>query len=147
MKKGIVAFAIEDRGGYSFNGRSLSKDRLMMEDLQRRIAPCQIVTIDSESMLMQLSQQEYLLRENDFIKSEETLVVFANVILPSQIRKTFSDIKEWDYFLYRWNRSYPADQYFSENLALDWALVSKEDIVGSSHPKITFEHWRKNVDE
>jgi len=40
--------------------------------------------------------------------------------------------------LYRWNRTYPADLYFTLSLE-GWTLERREEFAGSSHEKITKE--------
>lgn len=46
--------------------------------------------------------------------------------------------------LYKWNRQYPADRFFSYDLKkLGFNLVSKTDFEGSSHEKITEEIYEK----
>jgi len=45
---------------------------------------------------------------------------------------------------YRWNRHYPADQYFDIDLsAMGFALSESEDFPGKSHEKITREVYVK----
>ena len=44
--------------------------------------------------------------------------------------------------LYKWNRVYPADQYFTMDLS-DWKLVETAEFAGSSHEKITEESYER----
>ena len=44
--------------------------------------------------------------------------------------------------LYKWNRVYPADQYFTMDLS-DWKLVGTVEFAGSSHEKITEERYER----
>ena len=44
--------------------------------------------------------------------------------------------------LYKWNRVYPADQYFSKDLS-GWKMVETEEFAGSSHEKITKERYER----
>ena len=47
--------------------------------------------------------------------------------------------------LCHWNRKYPSDKFFGVDLkGNNFKKVSSEDIVGSSHKKITIETWRRN---
>lgn len=46
--------------------------------------------------------------------------------------------------LFRWNRIYPADQYFDRSLlTCGWTLRETEDFSGFSHAKITKEVYEK----
>ena len=46
--------------------------------------------------------------------------------------------------IYRWNRLYPADKRFTFDLeALGYTKISSEEFIGSSHPVITEEIYRK----
>ena len=44
--------------------------------------------------------------------------------------------------LYKWNRVYPADQYFTMDLS-GWKLVETAEFAGSSHEKITEERYER----
>ena len=44
--------------------------------------------------------------------------------------------------LYKWNRVYPADQYFAMDLS-GWKLVETVEFPGSSHEKITEERYER----
>lgn len=46
--------------------------------------------------------------------------------------------------VYRWNRKYPADVYFSMTLFAEFRLVGCEDFAGSSHERITEEVYEKD---
>ena len=43
--------------------------------------------------------------------------------------------------LFRWNRAYPADLFFS--FPGDWRKVSEEDFPGNSHDQITMEVYER----
>lgn len=46
--------------------------------------------------------------------------------------------------LFRWNRVYPADQYFDRSLlTCGWTLRETEEFPGFSHAKITKEVYKK----
>ena len=58
--------------------------------------------------------------------------------------KEIDILKATTVVLYKWNRQYPADKYFSCDLKkLGFKLVSKTDFEGSSHEKITEEIYEK----
>lgn len=46
--------------------------------------------------------------------------------------------------LFRWNRDYPADFFFTVDLS-QWNLISAEDFEGTSHEKITMEVYKKEL--
>lgn len=50
-----------------------------------------------------------------------------------------------EFIICHWNRQYQADLYFNVDLkANDFKKISGEDIVGSSHDKITIEIYRRS---
>ena len=46
----------------------------------------------------------------------------------------------YELILIRWNRIYPADFYFKIDMG-EWNLVNKEEFIGSSHERITWEDY------
>ena len=53
-----------------------------------------------------------------------------------------SQIQVDSVILYKWNRVYPADQYFAMDLS-GWKLVETVEFPGSSHEKITEERYER----
>jgi hypothetical protein len=69
------------------------------------------------------------LKENDFYFAEDA------EISPDNIQKII---------IYRWNRHYPADKRFEFDLSsLGFEKASAENFIGSSHPTITEEIYKK----
>lgn len=132
----ILIVCVDDRMGMMFNHRRVSQDKAVYEDI---LNMCQ--------------------KRNLYIEkySYKLFLDFATVI--SIVADNIHSIQPDEYFfvenpsvidenttgkivLYRWNRRYPADQYFPIDLK-KWSLVSREEFIGKSHEKITKEIWEK----
>ena len=50
-------------------------------------------------------------------------------------------VESW--IIYRWNRRYPADTWFSIDLHEDWKLAEITEFAGYSHEKITKEIYTR----
>ena len=62
---------------------------------------------------------------------------------PSLAKTCFLNTGQVDsVILYKWNRVYPADQYFAMDLS-GWKLVETVEFPGSSHEKITEERYER----
>lgn len=128
----ILAVCVDNRMGISFMGKRLSKDRFLREKL---------LTLSGGNLRMSAysgkqfglgvqAGADYLSGavEGDWVFAENTeYLEYADQI--EQI------------VLFKWNRDYPADVYFS--FPGDWELVSAEDFPGNSHETITMEVYRK----
>ena len=128
----ILAVCVDNRMGLSFMGQRLSKDRLLREKLLTLSGGKLRMSIYSGKQfgLGVYTGADYLsgAAEGDWVFAENTdYLDYADRI--EQI------------VLFKWNRDYPADVYFS--FPGDWALVSAEDFPGNSHETITMEVYRK----
>ena len=132
-----IIVCVDDRFGMRFGGRRQSRDRLVTEDILRRlegrtlrIAPC----------------SQALFGEGDAVVSERLLedaaeddVCFVEDRSPAPFAKSIRSCT-----LYRWNRHYPADLHFDLDLAATGFRFSEaEDFAGFSHEKITREVYVK----
>lgn len=92
----------------------------------------------SEYTASQFETQEALTIDNDYIsKAASDDYCF--------VEDMGYDIDNTDeVILCHWNRSYPGEVYFETDLkAIGFKKVNTEDIVGSSHKKITLETYRR----
>ncbi len=128
----ILAVCVDDRMGISFMGKRLSKDKLLREKLLDLSDGKLRMSIYSgkqfglgvqagEDYLTGASEGDWVFAEND------EYLAFADQL--EQI------------VLFKWNRAYPADVYFS--FPGDWTMISSEDFPGNSHETITMEVYRK----
>ena len=119
-----IIVCVDDKNGMAFNKRRQSRDRILCEYLVKRYGT---LTVDEYS----LSLFDSGAKIGDFSDG----VCFVEKEIPSSPDKIT---------LCKWNRVYPADMYF--DIPLDsYTLTFCEDIVGSSHERITIEEYEKTV--
>ena len=136
----ILFVCVDDRLGMAFNRRRQSMDRLLRE---RLLSVCrgkrlfmspysakQFADADAASIC---ALPDYLEKAGPgdccFVETDDV--------------RPLEDSAEAIY-LYRWNRRYPADLYFSILLeAHGWTLETSADFPGASHETITEERYRR----
>ena len=129
-------FCIDDKGGMMFFGRRQSRDRILCEYLLELVGA---------SPLWMSAYSAKLFGDVPAIRADGAYMEKAE-------EDDYCLVEDGPYDLLRgievvlchWNRHYPADRF------LDVALLKKEfqcvqstEIVGSSHEKITIEHYRR----
>lgn len=131
----IIIACLDDNMGMLFNGRRQSRDRAVVEDM---------ITV-SKGKVLYMKEYSYKL----FLDMEaDNVVVISD--FPQQAKKgeycfvedcslAVHNEKIEKLILYRWNRKYPADFYFDIALNKGWHLTETEDLMGTSHEKITKE--------
>ena len=131
-------FCLDDRGGMCFNKRRQSRDAAVLADIQSRIEG--ELAIDPFSQkLMEKAGIPYSIAPSEITEPVEGLHFFVEE----------RPVGEWVSLAscvvcYRWNRHYPADQYFDIDLsAMGFALWERKDFPGSSHETITREVYVK----
>ncbi len=134
----IVIVCVDECGGMLFNRRRQSQDavlrkriltlceghRLLMNAYSAKqfdaFAPIDV----SEDFLAEAGKTDYCFVEN------KTLAPYE-----SHIEKVIR---------FNWNRHYPADQHFDLKLSPEnWALTYTYEFAGSSHERITEEHFHR----
>ena len=134
----IVIVCIDDNLGMTFNKRRQSRDILLIQKVVEMAKNSKIwvnkysyplfeevgtvnVNVD-ETFLSEAANGEYCFVENKELKPFE-----------KRIEKMI---------VFRWNRSYPADQTFDIDLS-KWQLSEVSEFEGNSHEKITVEVYVK----
>lgn len=132
-----VIAVIDDKNGLLFNHRRQSQDRIIREKIlsiiqsgklwmnaysyrQFKDEPVSEKITEAEDCLDQAGEEEYC-----FIEGQK-------------LRPYQEKISEL--ILFKWNRRYPADTFLDLDLTDGkWKLTHTEDLIGSSHKKITME--------
>ena len=133
-----VIICIDDNLGMMFNNRRLSKDITLTK---------RIVEIAKNSKLW-LNKYSYCLFEqfntSNINVDENFLAEAANGEYCFVENKKLKPFEKWieKMIIFRWNRSYPADQTFDIDLA-KWQLCEVSEFEGNSHEKITMEVYVK----
>lgn len=136
--KAIVC--IDDRGGYLFNGRRVSSDRAVADD---------ILSFLGESCLWiaPYTAKLFLGRENKKIYVEETYLQHADTYDYCMIEEKV-DTNVWinseEIVLYKWNRVYPYDTVCPlSEIYKHFRLIASEEFKGYSHEKISKEVYSR----
>ncbi len=125
-------FCIDDKGGMLFFGKRQSRDRVLNAYLLDAIeqAPLSVTPYSAS-----------LFSDYPSLCVEDT---------PSKDGYVFVENGPYDLsradevWLCKWNRHYPADRFFdSDSLHKQFQKTAEEELVGSSHEKITIETWRR----
>ena len=129
----IAAVCIDDNSGMLFNHRRQSQDRILREDLLREAAGGPL-WVNAYSAKQFKEPPDGLRVSPDFLAEAgpgELCFVEDQDLSPwaERLEKLI---------VYRWNRTYPADTWFSLPLE-GWRLERTAEFAGSSHEKITKE--------
>ena len=125
---------IDERGGLMFNKRRQSRDRILQE---------RVLELAKGARLFLSPYSAKLFGEGEGICVSENPASEAgkdDFYFLEDKGYTLSDCQE--IYLYNWNRHYPSDITFSHDLKKEgYRRISKADFAGSSHEKITEEHY------
>lgn len=133
---GIVC--LDDKNGMTFNGRRQSQDRY----LRRRVAD---MVGDGTLWMNRYSAGQFAdtpvpalsVREDFMAAAQEGEFCFVENVPLAPWADRIGTL-----FVFRWNRSYPADRFL--DLLLDgWKLTGSEEFPGYSHERITLEVYQR----
>lgn len=132
----IAIVCVDDNKGMMFNHRRQSQDKKIREHILNMVSSS-MLWMNSYSKKQFLDDNRVVVDENFLEKAAENEYCFIeNIDIIPYIEKVEKII------LFKWNRNYPADTFFSINLS-EWTLVDVEDFAGYSHDRITKEIYCK----
>ena len=120
---------LDNKNGMMFNRRRQSRDKILIENILKLCKGEQLCTNKYSSVLF--PENSVAVCEN--FENIENGYIFAEDTLPDEE-------KIQEIIVYKWNRVYPADEFFNISLE-NWNLIEKIDFAGSSHEKITRERY------
>lgn len=136
----ILIACVDDKFGMLFNRRRQSQDRMLRERV--------LQLTDGKTLRMnEYSRKQFGDAEIPQIQVSETFLqeagkgdyCFLETLDPAPYEKSIEQI-----VLYKWNRVYPADVYFTISLQEhSWKLTQTTDFAGASHETITEEVYTK----
>ena len=135
----IPIVCVDNRMGMLFNNRRLSRDRLLTEWIIN-YAGCIKVWCNSFSKELFVNYN-VICDENFIYKAGEKEYCFIENIDISQMTDLYNEV-----IVCKWNRDYPSDVKFNLcNEEKNWDSMVIDEIIGSSHDKITIERWRMKL--
>lgn len=129
-----LIFCVDDNNGMLLFGKRQSRDGALINKLIELADGADIWMNEYSAKLFGGREKVHV--DNDYIKKAH--------------ENDFCFIENGGYtldganeiYICRWNRSYPADKFFDIDLhSGGFELLSSEDIVGTSHDKITIEKY------
>lgn len=133
-----VMLCVDDKNGMLFNHRRQSQDRILQQHIldlagshRLWMSPYSRKQFAETGSADVMEDEEYLDKagSNDYCFVEDRDI--------SPYAESIDTI-----ILFRWNRIYPADTYFTLDIS-KWTKEKSEDFAGYSHKKITKEIYRK----
>lgn len=134
----IVMLCVDDKNGMLFNRRRQSKDRVLQQHVLALAGSSRLwMSPYSRKQFADTGLAEIIVDEEYLEKAETGDYCFVEDrdVIPyaDRIEKVV---------LFRWNRNYPADTFFTLDLS-GYTLEKSEDFAGNSHEKITKEIYRR----
>lgn len=122
-----LIICLDSKNGMMFNRRRQSRDRILIENI---LELCKGETVFTNEYSAPLFPDNTAVTCENPQDIEKGFLFAENFTVPEdKIEKII---------VYKWNRVYPADTYFS--ISLDkWVLEETVEFAGSSHEKITRE--------
>ena len=130
-------FCIDKKNGMMFFGKRQSQDRVLREYILAKI-PSSAKLWMSEYSKEQFNDDEKIVVDNQYLQNANDEDYCFVEDLDYDVSKTDEII------LCHWNRQYQADVFFKLDLKKErFQRISKENIKGSSHDKITIEVYKR----
>ncbi len=131
----IIAIALDDGSGMTFNNRRQSRDRVLFQDLLES-TKTKLWINDYTAKIFPLEDKVQV--SEDFLSlAEKNDICFVENIDVSRIIDNAEGV-----IVYRWNRAYPKDMTFKGDLS-QFKLIEVSEFVGFSHEKITKEVYTR----
>lgn len=132
-----IIVCVDDKGGVMFNHRRQSQDRVLREHILEMTAG-RTLWMNSYSAKMFGNLPSIAVAEDFLDRSGEDDFCFVENISMAGHEYAVKEI-----ILFKWNRAYPADTYFSFPVEPEYKLTETCDFTGSSHEKITKEVYTR----
>ena len=127
---------LDERKGMMFNNRRQSRDRVLIDDMIKMVGDDKLYIAPYSESLFENKEIKLKVKKNPLKAADENWCFIENLPV-AEYKDEIETV-----VIYHWNRHYPGDFFF--DLELDsYTLESSEELVGSSHEKITKEIWNK----
>ena len=127
---------LDERKGMMFNNRRQSRDRVLIDNMIEMVGDDKLYIAPYSESLFENKEIKLKVKKNPLKAADENWCFIENLPV-AEYKDEIETV-----VIYHWNRHYPGDFFF--DLELDsYSLESSEELVGSSHEKITKEIWNK----
>ncbi len=142
----ILIVCVDDNKGMMFNHRRQSQDRVLRRHILDLVGNARLWMNEYSAKMFEKDGSEQVQKclqvDEDFLKKAAE-GEYCFVESGSCSGDMFPDTTHVEtVVLYKWNRVYPADQYFTMDLS-GWKLAETAEFPGSSHEKITEERYER----
>ncbi len=124
----IMIVCVDDNFGMMFNKRRQSRDKKLCEHILKLTQNTNLL-MNAYSAKLFSEQQNIVIREDFLEAAQEQDYCFVENAEWLKYQEKITKI-----ILYRWNREYPADTYFTFPIHKEvWKLQETSEIEGNSH--------------
>ena len=136
----IVIACIDDNGGMMFNRRRQSQDSILRERIIEMTGNAALWMNHYSAGQFDVGNIPHLNIDDAFLQEAvEGDYCFVENTTVAPYEKWIEKV-----IIFKWNRTYPADQYFDLQLAPEkWRKVKTDEFVGHSHDLITMEVYTR----
>ena len=136
----LIIVCIDEKNGMMFNHRRQSRDSAVCQDILKECRGKKLyMSSYSQKLFGEAQEAEIQISDNILNQARESDACFIEDIRLSDFEDRIQTV-----ILYKWNRKYPADLYFTLDLSDgSWELQRTEEFNGSSHERITKEVYKR----
>ena len=128
---------LSDDNGMMFNHRRQSRDRVLIADMLQHVGTAPLwVTPYSAPLFPEDCASLQVVPDPAKVAGENDYCFVEDAPLPQGLENVN------ELLIYRWNRLYPSDVFFTCDTSA-FCLAKSDEFVGSSHDNITKEIWTK----
>ncbi len=129
-----IILCLDDKNGMTFNGRRQSRDRAVVDHILKDIGTQPLWMNAYSEKLFADTANTICVDENFLSYGEKGAYCFVE---NADVTPYASEIE--DIIIYRWNRVYPADMHFPNDVIGNRVLTGIKQFSGNSHDIITQE--------
>lgn len=134
-----LIMCLDNNNGMAFNHRRQTRDRLLNKKMIETVNGNPIwMSPYSHKMFLDAPEGTVIASENYLSEAGADDFCFVELEDLAEIMPKVKSL-----IIFRWNRVYPADTWFPDDLS-SWRKYFSEDFEGSSHEKITKEMYVRN---
>lgn len=137
----ILILCLDDNNGMMFNHRRQSRDKVLLAHILEITQNNPLWMNAYSAQLFHEDETRININEDFLTQAKEGDYCFVENIDITPYEEKIEKI-----ILYKWNRNYPDDFYFTLPLEEHgWNLIETNEFVGHSHEKITEEVYSREV--